>query len=191
MTPWAAEKFNYNKNPYDDEDPSLRGSGDSNGHGRNELDPNNNCFPAGPTRILLAANPFEIVQNPNRVLLLYEWDHWTQQIWTDGRGHPKDLDPSWFGHSIGNWEGDTLVVDTVGLNDKTWLDAGGHVHSDALHLVERFRRVDHDTLVVDLTFDDPKAYTKPWTGQRVYKLQPTLELKEHVVCEDRFPNGPR
>ena len=92
------------------------------------------------------------------------------------------------GHSIGKWDGDTLVVDTVGLNDKTWLDGLGHPHSDALHLVERIRRVDHATLQFDLTFDDPKAYTKPWMGKQVFKLRPGWEIPEHIICEDHLLN---
>ena len=90
------------------------------------------------------------------------------------------------GHSIGRWDGDTLVVDTIGLNDKTWLDTAGHPHSDALHVVERIRRVDHDTLENTLTFDDPKTYTKSWTSTIIYKLHPDWSLREDIVCEDRI-----
>jgi hypothetical protein len=101
--------------------------------------------------------------------------------------HPQDLDPSWLGHSIGRWDGDTLVVDSVGFNDKTWLDGVGHPHTEALHMLEHIRRVDHDTLQDDFTFDDPKAYTKPWTGQYFFRLHPTWKIDEHVACDDRFP----
>ena len=98
--------------------------------------------------------------------MLFENNHWVRQIWMDGRAHPTDRAPNWMGHSIGKWDGDTLVVDLVGLNDLTWLDASGRPHSDALHVVERYRRIGHDTLEIELTFDDPKAYTKPWTGKQ-------------------------
>jgi hypothetical protein len=101
--------------------------------------------------------------------------------------HKKDLAPTWMGDSIGRWEGDTLVVDTVGFNDRTWLDQVGHPHSDALHLVERIRRHDHDTLQIDFTFDDPKAYTQPWTGEKLFKLRLDWNISEYV-CEDNFTN---
>ncbi len=144
------------------------------------------CAPAGVPRIfIIGRRPFEIIQIPGRVLMLFEWDHWVRQIWTDGREHPEDPDPTWMGHSIGWWEGDTFVVDSVGFNAKTWLDMAGHPHSEALHLVERWRRVDQETLELHLTFDDPIAYTKPWTGQRLFGLKPDWEIQEEVFCEDR------
>jgi len=183
MQPWAAEKFRANK--YPDTAPDSRGRADT--------DPVVvYCFPPGPGWLIsYSANPFEIIQTPGRVIMYYQWDHWVRQIWMDGRGHPKDPDPTWMGHSIGKWEGETLVVDTVGLNDKTWLDKAGHVHTDALHLVERISRVDRSTLKVDVTIDDPKAYTKPWSGQRIFKLQPDLEITEQVACEDRLLHAAR
>jgi hypothetical protein len=106
----------------------------------------------------------------------------------DGRGHPTDSDPTWMGHSIGRWDGDTLVVDTVGINDQSWLDGFGHPHSEALHVVERFRRVNHDTLEVSLVYEDPKVYTKPWIGKVTFHLNPDPngELIEWVNCEDRI-----
>jgi len=115
--------------------------------------------------------------------MLFEYNHFIRQIFLDRRAHPSDLDPSWMGDSIGHWEGGTLVVDTVGLNEKSWLDPVGHPHSDALHVVERIRRIDRDTLQDDLTFDDPKAYTKPWTGRQIFTRKPTWRLMEYV-CED-------
>ena len=104
------------------------------------------CAPFGIPRLMNHAGPFEVLQTPGRVLMLFETGNSIRQIWMDGRGHPEDLDPSWMGHAIGHWEGDTLVVDTIGMTDKSWLDTAGHPHSDALHIVERIRRVDHDTL---------------------------------------------
>jgi hypothetical protein len=176
MQPWAEQKYKANHAP--DDQP--------NDHGRTELDPGMRCFPPGPTWLLTQPRPFEIFQVPGRMLIVYEWDHWVRPIWTDGRGHLKDADPTWMGHSIGKWDGDTLIVDTVGLNDKTWLDMAGHVHTEDLHVVERWRRTKPDTLVVDIVFDDPKAYTKPWKGQKVFKLHPDWEVQEHVGCEDHL-----
>jgi hypothetical protein len=89
------------------------------------------------------------------------------------------------GDSIGKWEGDTLVVDTVGFNDKTWLDNDGHPHSEDLHVVERIRRASHDTLTFDITIDDPKAYTKSWSGHMIFELKPGWNLGE-MVCEDNI-----
>ena len=88
------------------------------------------------------------------------------------------------GHSIGSWDGDTFVVDTVGLNDKTWIDSIGYPHSEALHVIERYRRRSHDELEVNITIDDPKAYTKPWTAQLVFELRPEWEISEMVNCEN-------
>jgi len=146
------------------------------------------CAPYGIPRLMNHVGPFEILQSKNRVLILFETTNAIRQIWMDGRGHPEDLDPSWLGHAIGHWEGPTLVVDTVGLADKSWLDTAGHPHSDALHVVERIRRVDHDTLENTLTFDDPKTYTRPWSSTIVYKLRSGADwsLKEDIVCEDKI-----
>ena len=176
MQPWAEEKFKQNRN-----------SENPNGRGNDELEPRYNCMPPGlPDIWLVPAAPFEIIQSSRRVLILYEWDHWVRQIWTDGRGHPKGFPVTWMGHSTGSWHGDTLVVDTVGINESTWLDRAGHVHSDALHVVERFRRIDRDNLEIEVTLNDPKAYTKPWGGKKVFKRGAGWELMEHVVCQDRF-----
>jgi hypothetical protein len=147
-------------------------------------DPIERCFPPGVPRIMLQPFPWEIVQAKDRVLMIFEYQALTRQIFTDGRRHPKDLESTYMGHSIGRYEGDTLVIDTVGLNDKTWLDPMGLPHSDALHVVERLHRLDHDTLQVDYTIDDPKAYTKPWTAQRIFKLHPEWQIKEYVCAEN-------
>jgi hypothetical protein len=110
-----------------------------------------------------------------------------RQIFTDGRQHSEDITPSFMGDSIGKWEGDTLVVDTVGFNDKTWLDGEGLPHSDALHLVERIRRVSHEAMTIDFTIDDPKAYTKPWVAHNLFELKPGWNIGE-VVCVDDNAN---
>jgi hypothetical protein len=144
------------------------------------------CFPTGVPRIYVHPFPFEIVQTPGRVIELFEFNHFVRQIYTTGpHEHAKDLDPSWMGDSVGWWEGDALVIDSVGFNDKTWLDRAGLPHSDQLHVVERITRPKHDTLVVHITIDDPKAYTKTWEGERIYKLEPDWKLTE-MICEDNI-----
>jgi hypothetical protein len=147
-------------------------------------DPAVNCFPPGVPRIYIQRGaPLEIFQVPGRVVMFFEYDHFVRQIFMDKREHSADLIPSWMGDAIGRWEGTTLVVDTLGFNDKGWLDNDGHPHSDALHLTERIRRASHDTLIDDVTIDDPKAYTKPWTSHMVFELKPNWNISE-VICED-------
>ena len=142
------------------------------------------CAPKGFPRSLLGG-PFEIIQTPGRVLMLWEHRDSLRQIWMDGRKHPEDP-YLWMGHSIGRWDGDTLVVDTVGFNDHTWLDDAGHPHSDALHVVERIRRTNQNTLQIDLVFEDPKTFTEPFRERLEYQLRPGAQLEENVVCEDRI-----
>jgi len=141
------------------------------------------CVPLGFPRIFLYPLPLQIIQVPGEVLVLFEYDSMRHQIFTDGRPHDPNLGPMWMGDSIGHWEGDTLVADTMNFNDKSWIDRVGHPHSEALHVIERIRRVDHDHLVEDLTIEDPKAYTKPWTAQLTFVLQPKWTLAEQF-CED-------
>ena len=141
------------------------------------------CSPPGFPRAFFHAFPLQIVQALGEVILLFEWDSVQHQIFTDGRPHDTTLGPLWMGDSIGHWEGDTLVADTMNFNDKTWLDRVGHPHSDALHVVEHIRRVDRDHLEDTITIDDPKAYTKPWTGRIVFALKPKWTLAEEF-CED-------
>ena len=180
--PWAAEQFK-----------TVRvGTLDEKDKGRDDMDPILlHCAPAGLTRIMVFPRPFEIIQIPGRVLMFFEWDHWMRQIWMDGREHPEDPDPTWMGHSIGRWDGNTLVVDTVGLmgDNKTWLDSMGHMHTDAMHVVERIRRVAQDSLEIEFTFDYPKAYTKPWKGKLDFQLRPGWEIIEMVNCENRALYG--
>ena len=173
MTPWAEEKFKANR-------PSFgpHAVTDTN-------DPTYSCFLPGIPRIYVHPDPFEIIQTPGRVVMVFEYEDIVRQIWTDGRQHPK-LDPNerlWMGDSIGRWEGDTLVVDTTDFNDKTWLDRAGHPHSEQLHVIERIRRIDHDNLQIDLTIEDPKAYTQPIASQLNYQLKPDWKIMEHA-CTD-------
>ena len=144
------------------------------------------CDPPGVPRVYFHPYPFEFVQTPKYILMLYEYDHIVRRIYIDGRTLPTDPDILWMGTSVGHWEGDTtLVVDTVGLNDKTWLDRLGHPHSDQLHVTERFRRVDHDHLEIDFTMVDPKALAKPWTTTWYYELKPTWEIGE-ISCSGDY-----
>jgi len=181
MQPWAASRYR--------EARAGLGS-DIYQSGRDELDPVFSCFPPGLPRIYTVPRPFEIQQFPDVMLMLFEMDHWVRRIYTDGREHPDGYLVTWMGHAIGKWDGDALVVDTVNINEKTWLDALGHPKSDALHVVERFRRPNQNTLEIDFTFDDPKAYTRPWTGKKVFVLGPPgHEVLEDIVCNDLLELG--
>jgi hypothetical protein len=124
----------------------------------------------------------QIIQNDKYVALLFEQNTWFHVIPIDGRDHPKELEPTWFGHSVGRWEGDTLVVDTVGFNGYTRVDTVGHPHSDALHLIQTFRRTDAGHIAYTITIDDPKAYTRPWKNERIFTLSEG-ELIEYS-CEE-------
>jgi hypothetical protein len=179
MTPWAESKFKAAKPNVGPRGVPLSQSND----------PVTKCFPPGVPRIyeIRVGQPFEIMQVPGRVIMFFEYDHFVRQIFTDGRPHPKDLITSWMGDSIGTWDGDTLVVDTIGFNDKTWLDGDGHPHSDGLHLVERIRRTCHDAMSIDFTIDDPKAYSKPWAAHNNFELRPGWNIGE-VVCVDDIAN---
>ena len=147
------------------------------------------CLPAGVPRLDAYIHPYKIVQTPGLIVILYESQTIFRQIFTDGRSHPKDAEPSWLGYSIGTWEGDELVVETVGFNDKTWLDGFGHPHSDAMKLTERFRRRDFGHMDIDVTIDDPKAYTKPVRYVQPQVLQPDTELIEYICNENAKPVG--
>jgi hypothetical protein len=143
------------------------------------------CSPPGVPYIYIQLFPMQVIQTPTEVIELFEYDHTVRYIYVDGRKHPAGLNPSYNGHSIGHWEGDTLVVDTIGFNGKNWLDRVGHPESNQMHIVERIRRVDAKNLQVDLTFDDMKSYTKPWTAQIGFLLHPDWEIMEHA-CEDNL-----
>jgi len=159
MTPWALERLRAARPPFG-----------ANATYDTVTDPvQKYCDPPGVTRLYLYPWNFSFVQTPSVVYILYEFTGFWRPIALN-REHPKDPDSTWMGDSIGRYEGDTFIVDTIGFNDKTWIDQVGHPHSDQLHLTERFRRVDHETLELSLTFDDPKAYTQPFTTKRTFKL---------------------
>jgi len=136
------------------------------------------------TRQANAPDPIQIVQTPKRVVILYESWHIFRSIPTDGMNHAISTDPTWFGTSVGHWEGDTLVIDVTHMNDKTALDTNGHPHSDQLHLTERLRRTGPATMSYEVTVDDPVAYVQPWKQSRVFRLQPGVELMEYVCLEN-------
>ena len=145
--------------------------------------PSQYCLPHGPPAGLMIPIPFKILQTPNEVAILFEEFNYYRQIHTDGRDHPVDPTPSWYGYSVGKWEKDTLAVDTTGYNDISWLDAAAYPHSDALHTIERITRKDFGHMDVAITIDDPKAYTRPWTVIEPAVYQPDTELIEYI-CEE-------
>jgi hypothetical protein len=148
-------------------------------------DPEGKCMPPGIPRLMATPFPFQIFQLPDRVLFLFEGGaHVWRVVFTDGRPHARDPNPSFLGDAVGRWEGDTLVVDVIGFNEKTWLDQDGHPHTDALHVVERYTRTDELTLHYQATLDDPKAYTRPWTASYTIPWSPGTELLEYICQEN-------
>ena len=176
MTPWGEAKFNSHI-------PALGIRGSTHPNDTTTF----KCLPPGVPRIYREPGSMQIFQGPGLVAQLFEFNHLIRVIYTDGRKHPEDVKdfPTWMGHSIGHWEGDTLVVETVGQNDKTWIDRVGNPHSESLRVLERIRRVDANSMQIDITIDDPVAYKEPWkTPQITYRLDPTAEFVEQI-CEDK------
>ena len=149
-------------------------------------DPNTLCLPPGPSRMVARAHPTMIVERPDVVAILSESEHIFRLIYTDGRDHPPDAYdyPAWYGYSVGKWEGDTLVADTISINDKTWLDSDGHEHSDKLHLTERFRLADPNTLEYIVTYTDPVFFAKPFTSKKVLRRQVGDYIFDHSCLEN-------
>ena len=147
-------------------------------------DPTANCIVGGVPRSDLVGYPFKILEVPGMMVILYEAVHSYRQIFTDGRSFPADMNPSWFGYSIGHWEGDVLVVETRGFNDKGWLDNGGKPATDQLKVTERFIRKDFGNMDIEITVDDPKAYTKPWTVTQSLAFQADTEILEYICNEN-------
>jgi len=153
--------------------------------GRGKDAPFSRCLPAGIPILDLAPIPFKIIQTQAVIVMLYEADGAFRQIHMDGRKLPSDNPlPGWMGYSIGKWEGDTLVVETGGFNDRSWLDAAGHPHTDALHVTERFHRRDLGHMDLEITIDDPNSYTKPFTTKVTELLMPDTELIENICLEN-------
>ena len=128
--------------------------------------------------------PFKIVQTPQQMVMLFEHYDPARQVYTDGRALPKDLEPSWMGYAAGKWQSDTLVVESAGFNGKTWLDAAGHPRSESARMIERYHRRDFGHMDIDLTVNDPKYYTRPFTVQTPLRLIPDSDLSEYVCAEN-------
>ena len=146
--------------------------------------PTTRCLPGGMPFIYQLPIPFKIIQTPGLIAFLHEGDGSLRQIYTDGRKRPADPQPLWHGYSLGKWENSTLVVDTAGFNDKSWLDGFGHPHSEALHLVERFHRRDFGHLDVEVTVEDPKMYTKAFTIKYTELLLADSDITESYCAEN-------
>jgi hypothetical protein len=152
-------------------------------------DPTANCLPQGVPRIGAVPPPWRIIQTPNYIAVLYEAFNFWRQIFVDGRELGEDFSPTWLGYSTGKWDGDTLVVDTKGFNGRIWLDQPGKPTTDALHVTERFRRKDFGHLEIQITIDDPKAYTKPWTVTENAHLLTDTDLLEFICNENNVDVG--
>jgi hypothetical protein len=139
------------------------------------------CLPRGVPDTINEPYPIQIVQTPTEVVILYEAGGYFRVIPTDGRGHPKDLDPTWMGNSVGHWDGDTLVVDVIGVNDK--VSVGEYRHTTAYHVVERFERTRFDTLKYSATIEDPNVFAQPWTEEGTFTLHPEWDIQEYI-CEE-------
>jgi hypothetical protein len=177
MQPWAKELFHKRF----DEDQSKD-------------DPEGFCLPMGTPR--MAPYPWKIIQTDKLLVILFEGNvHSYRQVFLDGRPHDPTVKETWWGDSVGTWEGDTLVIDTVGLgfgdgrNNKAWLDADGHPRTNKLHVIERLTRPELAMVVDDITIDDPGAYTRPWKVREVSQLAPGWEIQENICNENQDENG--
>ena len=166
MLPWAREVYKHRLETYANDDPGV------------------SCLPEGPRAGIAGLDPIRIVQSPNLLHILYEGGSPTREVHLDGRALPVDPTPTWMGYSTAHWEGDTLVVETAGYNDKTWLDFNGHPHSEALHVTERYRRTDFGNMQLEVTFEDSKTYVKPWTIKMAVAYMPDTDLLENVCLEN-------
>lgn len=167
MLPWAAKLYAERQANDSADRPSLH------------------CIPHSITDFDALFVPKKLIQTPGELIMLFEAYHSYRQIFTDGRKLPNELDPAWFGYSVGHWEGDTLVVYSAGINDRTWLDDGGHPHTDALRVTERFHRRDFGHMTVELIIDDPKTYTKPWQVTLPWNLLPDTELLDWACLNEK------
>ena len=164
--PWAVQVFNQRVESLSKDDPEAR------------------CLPVGVPRYMFDPYAFQVIQMPEQVVFLFEGDNYPWRIIRINSTHPKDLSPTWMGDAVGHYEGDTLVVDVIGFNDKAWLDQAGHPQTEKLHLTERYTRTDSLTLKYEVTIDDPGAYSKPWTTSNTVRWRPGMELMEYVCHEN-------
>ena len=183
LQPWALAKLNAEPMALRKDLPAGH-AGNTTALGK---DQDISCSQINLTDFLTKQKPLEIVHTPQRIFMFFEYAHTFREIWMDGRAVPSDPDPTYLGYSVGHWEGNTLVVETVGFNDETVIN--GMPHSDAVHLFERYTRPDLDTLVLNLTATDPKAYTKPWTaGPIKLAWHPDWELVEAFCLQNDNSN---
>jgi hypothetical protein len=148
-------------------------------------DPTGMCLPVGPSRAFTAPMPFQVVQGPTMVAFLFEYQTIYRMVYMDKKHPPEIMDyPEFMGHSIGHWEADTLVIDTVGINERSWLDTAGHEHSAQLHLIERIQKLNDDHLKYTVTYDDPIFFTQPWSITRTFtRGKPTDRIMTYS-CEE-------
>jgi hypothetical protein len=146
--------------------------------------PDAHCLPLGLMQLHTHGQPRKMIQTPGVIVILYEANAGIRQIFTDGRPQPKDVEPWWFGYSTGKWDGDTLVVETTNLRDLGWLDVEGSTITETGRILERFRRVDYGHLEIEVTIDDPKAYTKPWTVTVHQRIMLDTDLIEFICQEN-------
>jgi hypothetical protein len=165
--PWVIAMWNYNN------------------ANTSKYDPEGFCLPPGGPRAMATPYPAEIIQDRDRIIVIFEGGgHVWREIHMDGREHPEDVNPTYFGHSVGHWEGDTLVVDTVGYNEKTWLDYSGYMHTEQLHTIERISRPYKEKMHYNVTIDDPGAYDAPWTAEWDVRWTEGQELQDYVCQEN-------
>lgn len=174
MTDWAMERYQASKPTFGENGVTVAETND----------PVYECLPPGTPRIYFHPRPFEIIQTPGRVLISYEYQQLLRAVYTDGRPHRDDLAPSWMGDSVGHWDGDALVVESVNFNENTWIDRRGVPHSDQMRVVERFSLNDRGQLVIDFTIEDPLTFTESWTGRKVF--DPVPWTIEEFVCLDNL-----
>jgi hypothetical protein len=166
--PWASEVYKHRQQTQGKDDPQAY------------------CVLSGVPREHVVPYPFKILNSQGMIVILYEALHSYRQIFMDGRKLPKDPNPTWMGYSVGHWEGDTLVVDVTGFNDKTWLGPVGTFHSEALHVTERYTRINKDRINYDVTMEDPNVFTKPWTIHSSMMLREGTRLYEYPCAENNL-----
>jgi hypothetical protein len=145
--------------------------------------PLSRCLPVGVPAVMFTY-AFKMIQTPQEIVMLFETGDPARQVYTDGRSLPKEPEPSWMGSSVGRWEGDTLIVETIGFKEMSWLDFLGHPRSESMHITERYRRRDFGRMDVEITFDDPKYYTRPFTIKTGLRLIPDSDVIEYVCSEN-------
>ncbi len=172
LQPWAADLLKQRKTENSKDNPDAH------------------CLPLGLMQLHTHPQPRKIIQTPGVIVILYEAQSGLRQIFTDGRTLPgNDVQPWWYGYSIGHWDGDTLVVETTGFRDDVWLDIDGSPLTNSGKMTERFRRVNYGTLQIDVTIEDPKVYTRPFTVRVVQRIMPDTELIE-FICQENDRSGP-